>query len=200
MVDSYVKKVGSGFSRQFSSAKRPNQLLPFQRKLSVERPITYHPPHPRISSLFRTPAAITKRESPPSLQRCHEPFIRVNTTGRFRRRYDPLRVEAFADAFGDAKQEEQQNRLGQEDEEDEESHVGSSNESQPDMTHFTNHDNHDDTARLRHDSDDRRLQLTKHPANALNAYKRTSTQTSSGLPKLHPRSRSTRYSIVVFGL
>ena len=71
------------------------------------------------------------------------PTPRNPTTGRFRRRYDPLRTEAaFDDVFGDSDQD----NLGRE--EDEELNPSDDASLPTDPAIFTDHDNHDGMAQM----------------------------------------------------
>ena len=85
------------------------------------------------------------------------------TTGRFRRRYDPLRTEAaFDDAFGDSDQD----LLGRE--EDEELNPSDDASLPTDPAIFTDHDNHDGMAHLRDDeSNDQVAATTETPGQCL---------------------------------
>jgi hypothetical protein len=85
------------------------------------------------------------------------------TTGRFRRRYDPLRTEAaFDDAFGDSDQD----LLGRE--EDEELNPSDDASLPTDPAIFTDHDNHDGMAHLRDDeSNDQVAATTETPGQRL---------------------------------
>jgi hypothetical protein len=73
------------------------------------------------------------------------PTPRDHTTGRYGRRYDPLRTEAaFDDAFGEA-------QAHHDHQEEEEVDDNSDDEFPTNPAIFTDHDNHDGTAHLRDD-------------------------------------------------
>jgi hypothetical protein len=88
------------------------------------------------------------------------PIRRDTTTGRFRRRHDPLRADAaFTDAFGEA----QQDHLGHESDVNVEDELPpSDNELPTDPALFTDHDNHDGMAHLRDDDDSGQVAATSN--------------------------------------